>query len=302
MHALATLVVILAMATGENSLARPSPGEETRGPLNASLTVLREADAGGDIVLRVTLRNISTERQPFFLESPGATFLVKDASGNILHGSCPDAQPWTCGAAMEKRATIEPGAQMEFVDHWHPPGKCVEPGRYTVMARLRAYHDKLPDGTVDAGSFERFTLRTDLTVRHDEVERCMASAAAASPVPTPEPGCPTGGGRLTPVFFEFGQAVLTPEARANLEGDASCIKQRGFGKVVIEGNCDERGTVERNTHLGQRRAEVAKKYLIHLGIDATTIKTVSYSEERPVCTEQAEDCWKNNRRADILAE
>ena len=303
MFPISTLLALLAMATGESSLARAAPDEEIRGPLKASLTASRPAGAGTEVVLRITLQNVSNHRQPFFLESHGAAFLVKDASGNIVHDSCSVAQLWTCGAAVEGRATIEPGAQMEFVDHWRPPGKCVEPGLYAVKAKLRAYQHKQPEGAVDVGSFVPFTLRTAVMMRpDDETGRCVASVEAASPAPRIEPGCPPGGGKLTPVLFGFNQAVLTSEARANLEEDARCIKLRGFERVVIEGNCDERGTVEKNTDLGLRRAEAAKKYLIDLGVDAMAIKTVSLSEERPVCTEETEDCWQKNRRADIVAE
>jgi len=123
--------------------------------------------------------------------------------------------------------------------------------------------------------------------------KCVAKKAA---------DCPASGGQLTPVFFAFDQAVLTPEARANLEKDAQCIKQRGFAKLVVEGNCDERGTAEYNIQLGQRRAEAAKKFLVNLGVPAKSIKTVSFGKERPVCTEQTEDCWSRCRRDDVVAQ
>jgi len=125
-----------------------------------------------------------------------------------------------------------------------------------------------------------------------EAGKCVSKQAAA---------CPAQGGQLTAVFFGFDQAVLTPEARANLENDAQCIKQRGFAKLVVEGNCDERGTTEYNIQLGQRRAEAAKKFLVNLGVPAKAIKTVSYGKERPVCQEQTEDCWSRCRRDEIVA-
>jgi len=124
-----------------------------------------------------------------------------------------------------------------------------------------------------------------------EAGKCVAKASE----------CPEGGGALTAVYFAFDQAVLTPEARANLEKDAQCIKQRGFTKLVIEGNCDERGTTEYNIQLGQRRAEAAKKFLLNLGVSARAIKTVSYGKERPICPEQTEDCWSRCRRDDVVA-
>jgi peptidoglycan-associated lipoprotein len=36
------------------------------------------------------------------------------------------------------------------------------------------------------------------------------------------------------------------------------------------------------------------------GASASQIKVVSYGEERPVCREHNEDCWKQNRRDNIV--
>ena len=114
--------------------------------------------------------------------------------------------------------------------------------------------------------------------------------------------CPAGGGRMLPVFFGFNEAVLTKEAQANLAKNAACIKDRAFVKVTVEGNTDDRGTVEYNLQLGQRRAEAAKKFMVNLGVPAKAVKTVSFGKERPVCTDQVESCWSQNRRADFLAQ
>jgi peptidoglycan-associated lipoprotein len=114
--------------------------------------------------------------------------------------------------------------------------------------------------------------------------------------------CPAGGGKLAPVYFGFNEAVLTREAQAQLAKDATCIKDRGFKRIVVEGNCDERGTVEYNLHLGQRRAEAVKKYLVNIGVPAKAIKTVSFGKEKPVCLEQTEECWARCRRGDTVAQ
>ncbi|MGA8891821.1 MAG: OmpA family protein [Anaeromyxobacteraceae bacterium] len=114
--------------------------------------------------------------------------------------------------------------------------------------------------------------------------------------------CPTGGGKLIPIFFGFNEAVLTAQAKDDLAKNASCIKEKGFTKVTVEGNTDDRGTIEYNLQLGQRRAEAAKKYLVNLGVPAKTMKTVSFGKERPVCSEQTEPCWQKNRRDDLIAQ
>jgi peptidoglycan-associated lipoprotein len=126
---------------------------------------------------------------------------------------------------------------------------------------------------------------------------CQAGKCVAA-VP---PACPEGGGKLLPVYFAFDRALLTPESQAELARNATCIKDRKFTSIIVEGNCDERGTGEYNLQLGQRRAEAARKYLVNLGIPARSIKTVSYGKERPVCTDATEACWQRNRRDDVIA-
>ncbi len=68
------------------------------------------------------------------------------------------------------------------------------------------------------------------------------------------------------------------------------------GKVRIEGNCDERGTVEYNLALGQKRADAAKAYLVNLGADPKKLETVSYGKEKPVDPGHNEAAWAKNRR------
>jgi len=71
-------------------------------------------------------------------------------------------------------------------------------------------------------------------------------------------------------------------------------------RIRIEGNCDDRGSEEYNLALGQRRAAAAKRYLTDFGIDAGRIDIISYGHERPVCTQDSEDCWSQNRRDDFV--
>ena len=82
---------------------------------------------------------------------------------------------------------------------------------------------------------------------------------------------------------------------------ADCLKQSPVRRVVVQGNCDERGTAQYNVALGSRRAEAARKYLSDLGAGAT-IDTVSFGKEKPICTQSSEDCWARNRRDDFVIE
>ena len=72
------------------------------------------------------------------------------------------------------------------------------------------------------------------------------------------------------------------------------------GKSYDRGNCDERGTVEYNQALGQRRATSAKKYLTELGVSGHRISLISYGKEKTDCNEHDEACWQKNRRDDFV--
>ena len=72
-------------------------------------------------------------------------------------------------------------------------------------------------------------------------------------------------------------------------------------QIQIAGHCDDRGTEEYNLALGQKRAEVAKKYLVSLGVDPSRIQTISYGEDRPLDPRDTEEAWAANRRDEFAA-
>jgi len=104
-------------------------------------------------------------------------------------------------------------------------------------------------------------------------------------------------GRLHDIHFDFDKADIREGDRAELAKNAEFLKKFDFLKVTIEGDCDERGTVEYNLALGERRAKAAYDYVVSLGVPADRLKTVSYGKEVPVCQESNEACWQRNRRA-----
>lgn len=104
-------------------------------------------------------------------------------------------------------------------------------------------------------------------------------------------------GILGDVFFDYDKADIRESERATLTKNAEALKRFDFLRVTVEGHCDERGTVEYNLALGERRARAAYDYLVSLGVPAARLKTVSYGKEVPVCTDANEACWQKNRRA-----
>jgi peptidoglycan-associated lipoprotein len=106
-------------------------------------------------------------------------------------------------------------------------------------------------------------------------------------------------GLLQDVHFDFDRADIREVDQAILAKDAEQLKKFDFIMLTVEGHCDERGTVEYNLALGDRRARAARDYLAALGVPAVRLKTVSYGKEVPLCTDHDEACWQRNRRAHL---
>jgi peptidoglycan-associated lipoprotein len=102
------------------------------------------------------------------------------------------------------------------------------------------------------------------------------------------------------VFFEFDRDDIKAEYRPMLEAHARYLAQNAGKRVLVQGNADDRGSREYNIGLGQRRADAVKRTLVLMGAREAQVESVSLGEEKPRCTEQTEECWAQNRRADIL--
>jgi len=105
---------------------------------------------------------------------------------------------------------------------------------------------------------------------------------------------------LKPVYFDFDKSFIRSDAKAIMKANADWLKANSKVKIKIAGNCDERGTKEYNLALGQRRSASAKKYLTDMGVSSKRISLISYGKEKPICTEQNEECWQKNRRDDFV--
>jgi len=125
-----------------------------------------------------------------------------------------------------------------------------------------------------------------------------AEAAKSEEIEARERATATRAG-LQPVYFDFNQAVIDAEAGEIMKANAVWLKVHPQVMVRIEGNCDERGTIEYNQTLGQRRAASAKKYLTDMGISGQRISLISYGKEKSSCTDSTESCWQKNRRDDF---
>jgi peptidoglycan-associated lipoprotein len=102
---------------------------------------------------------------------------------------------------------------------------------------------------------------------------------------------------LKDIHFDYDKSEIKSEDKATLQGIADFLRAYPQVNLLVEGHCDERGTVEYNIALGERRAASAVGYLVGLGTTRARLSTISYGKERPLCSEANEACWGRNRRA-----
>jgi len=107
-------------------------------------------------------------------------------------------------------------------------------------------------------------------------------------------------GFASDVYFQYDESELSDESRDKLARNADLLKGQPQFQLTIEGHADSRGTNEYNLALGERRANAVRSYLSSLGVGAERLRTISYGEERPVCTEEEESCWSQNRRGHMV--
>jgi peptidoglycan-associated lipoprotein len=142
---------------------------------------------------------------------------------------------------------------------------------------------------VDSGKTTESTTKAPPSSSLDALQRGESTATPAS-------------SPLKEVYFDFDRYDLRADSREILKANSAWLKANPAAQIQIEGHCDERGTTEYNVALGSRRAESVKDYLVTLGTSADRLSTISYGEEVPVCREQTEECWQNNRRARFVVQ
>ena len=100
-------------------------------------------------------------------------------------------------------------------------------------------------------------------------------------------------------YFDYDKYSIRDDQKSTLAKNVDKANAHPEFKVTIEGHCDERGTIEYNMALGQKRADSVKKFLAKAGVDDGRLTTVSYGKERPVDPGHDESAWSKNRRCEL---
>ena len=240
---------------------------------------------------------VATPLPPQVQEAPPATTSVKTDGPKT-----PLAQPPRVESFTAEPASIERGQAATL--RWNVTGTnpeiVIDQGLGIVVAT--GNRQVFPAGTTT------YTLTARSGVGMDT--RSVTVEVRNPPAPPPKTSTQTPVSPIEElrrgaqdIYFDYDMSELREDARRALNTDAELLK-RIFAadpnfNVVIEGHADERGSAEYNIGLGDRRATVTRDFLVQLGVPANRLRTISFGEERPVCTDANEACYQNNRRAHL---
>lgn len=107
-------------------------------------------------------------------------------------------------------------------------------------------------------------------------------------------------GALKTVYFGYNSSAIEGETKSALDANAEFLKKNAAVKIQAEGHCDERGSVQFNLALGEKRAKSVRDYLVGQGVAGNRITVISLGKEKPVSFGHDEESWSKNRRANFL--
>jgi peptidoglycan-associated lipoprotein len=135
---------------------------------------------------------------------------------------------------------------------------------------------KGPGGTADVSA--RVTVNTPYASRSDQS------------------GSDLFADNVVDVYFDYDRFNIRTDQLSHIQSSAHYLERHSSTRVVIEGHCDDRGSLEYNIALGAKRASAVQKALVGSGVSSGQLQTISYGKERPFCSQDSEQCWQANRR------
>lgn len=104
---------------------------------------------------------------------------------------------------------------------------------------------------------------------------------------------------LLTVYFDYDKSDVRADQLSRIDENLRYLLDNPELHVIVEGHCDERGTIEYNYALGERRAKAVRAYLVKNGVAEDRVHVVSKGEEEPAAAGSDEAAWSQNRRAEF---
>ncbi len=102
------------------------------------------------------------------------------------------------------------------------------------------------------------------------------------------------------INFPFDSFEITGENRAKLQNNVKILKDNPTVSVQVEGHCDERGGIQYNLALGEKRANAVKQQLVAGGIAGSRVTIISMGKEKPIAQGSDDAAYAQNRRANFV--
>lgn len=160
--------------------------------------------------------------------------------------------------------------------------------------------ESISSTTKQAGEATLASTEARVTLQPAQTRQPLQKVETEQPTVQPVLGAAELKAVLERVYFNFDSPLLSGEARDILAKNAELIKHDGVARVLIEGNCDERGSDEYNLALGEKRAKAARQYLVTMGVPAERLSVISYGKEKPRDPGHGENAWAKNRRDEFV--
>ncbi|MGE3261846.1 MAG: OmpA family protein [Bacteriovoracia bacterium] len=104
---------------------------------------------------------------------------------------------------------------------------------------------------------------------------------------------------LETVHFPYDSFEIVGENREILKNNIRIMKDNPTLNIQIEGHCDERGGIQYNLALGEKRANAVKQQVLAGGVAGSRVNTISMGKEKPIAPGSGEEAWAKNRRANF---
>ena len=165
------------------------------------------------------------------------------------------------------------------------------PGTYSVAGHA----------VLDSNPSQALSCKVDFQVASEQDQKQQLMTKVAAP-PGDNSFEMAAQKSLRDLFFNYDQADLRPDAARAVLDDAAFLVAHPSLRITIAGYADERGSAEYNVALGMERAEATRSALMSAGVEGHRIEVISYGKERPFCSDDSEDCFQQNRRAQFVVE
>jgi peptidoglycan-associated lipoprotein len=105
--------------------------------------------------------------------------------------------------------------------------------------------------------------------------------------------------KLKAIYFDTDKFEIRSNQIPSLNTDLAVLKGYPQLFIILGGHTDERGGINYNLELSEKRANAIKSFLTAQGIDPQKITIYAYGKEFPAATGHNESSWWQNRRVDI---